>query len=435
MINNIIRSCTTFLAGIILLGSLLIVFNVHVRAATDTTPPKITDISIDKTIAHVGDTVTFSITVEEEETGFTAIRAGMGITQRDKYLKNTAGNFSVSSIFDKEQYTGTYQISRVVTEDDAPGIYQFNDALIQDVMYNMNHYSFFDDDESGRILKDTNSGDQFTIPKTAQLTIINDDYDDYRQITSSSIRSVEIKSHDISYDETIPVDVLFEGEVPETFDFHITFENPLTHDGGRGAYSNNISGNDCAHEGLLYHLNLKPSNGINKWRSGNYQIGGVSISEKGKDLDRIYSNRDGNNYLYEEFDGSLYCEIVGDDLITYTEDPSIDRTAPVFESVKVHQEMVTRPGIVTIDVDISDDIRVTQSYVNVYKDGTCIVGAMDSSHIHNEGPENQKDLSGQLKLYVPREAPLGKCQLVIFTYDSTGNKATYTVDFEIVDEL
>ena len=308
--NTLLRKISAVSLAAVTAMSIAIPKTVSYADGYDTTAPALSSFELSSRSLNVGDTLTFTSNIVEEETGISVAKV---------YI-HTPDNRTISADFNVEggsSLTGDYTASLEITDDFVDGEYSITNVDLKDVNNNSGnlYYSDLDAYVSPRTFTVSNSNN--ILADTFAPTITSLDVEADSVYTEDSATAV-VECHD---DDLASISITYRA-----------LGYPITVTTGKSV---NYDVTEIANDGI-YRVELPTSKYYGQW-----QVMSIVL-------------RDTNN-------NSLYYESLsdyGNDKFTVLKkdgDPDIDVSAPTIDSVTGSATQVIIPGIAKLNVSGSEE--------------------------------------------------------------------------------
>lgn len=361
MKKHILHSCiATFAIWIsMMLASDIHATELQVESGTDTTAPVINQITMDKTVARKGETVTLSLDVVEEGTGVTSASVSI-------YTYNEDGLQIISSQMTENLnwYTGTHELQLTIPADAKSGNYYIGQIDIADLGGNKTQYfdgwdkDGYKTDANGSYVPSLTSENKCYIAMGATIAVTNDNGDDEisPKVTNVSIDADKVKNGSTFYAN---VDVVEEesGIDAITLSFYTYVDGEMKSFSQRQSLDGKKTG--------TYTIPIKVS-GVTR---GNLYLGEVQIWDKANNSSDYFDGWNASGYKKDE-NGYYLPSITSEGQKCYIENGKTlqiisegDVQDPEIDYVKILTSEVVKPDVARVEVhaiedDVIDDIRV-----------------------------------------------------------------------------
>ena len=335
-----------------LLVSLLICFNFkQAHAATDTTAPVVKSISIDKSLAKEGETISITLDLVEEETGI------VGICVNFILVSELTGTHPIGIEMDYSKapiYSGKVTLTNTVYAADLSGLYSLYYVSAIDQNGNKGEYSRdwgapCPQDETGKYLESLNN--------SSNHCYINGP-DAVEFVTSTtenvpSLNTIELKTLSVGENGNIVLE-LDSDNADQIDDVNILMRYLLNGQYVRADLDKNKK--ITIHENkLTYSADVSDT-----MQTGSYVIDSVSLVNSRGDI-TSYFNREDEWDKYQEEDGRFYllsqngdkCFINGSGILKVN--TFVDITEPTLSNAVIRESKIKKPGVIHIDISASDD--------------------------------------------------------------------------------
>jgi phosphotransferase system HPr-like phosphotransfer protein len=264
----------------------------------DVAPPVITGVSVDKTEAHPGDTVTVSIDAQDDASGINEL--SVRLLADNRYLDEMA------AVYNSE--TGKYEIQVTIDDQSRPGTWSIYTIYAADKEYNGYYYY---------------NGDEYDF-STADFTVINENAD----VTPPTVTSVSVDKTEAQPGDTVTVSIDAEDDKSDISYIEVRYRNSY---------------------GYYEYYNAEFNSETNKYE---FTIPVTNETWPGTwNIEAIYlTDSEGNSASYYHNEGY---DFSGGD-ITIIND-SIDFTAPEVTAVSVDKSEANPGDTVTLSIDAIDD--------------------------------------------------------------------------------
>jgi hypothetical protein len=295
----------------------------------DVAPPTVSSVSVDKTEARPGDTVTISVDATDDKSGI------------DKIYVYAEGNYN--SYSDWAAYnpnTKKYELKIPITEDTNPGSWSIYSIVVYDEAGNGGYYR--------------NGNDEYDF-SAANFTVVNDLID----LTPPTILSVSVDKTEANPDDTVTISITADDDK---------------------------SGIDQIYVGVDSNYDYFDGDAIYNVETNKYELK-IPITEKTKpglrSIDYIYViDKAGNDMSY--YNGYEDADFSAANFTVINENADI--TPPTVQNITVDKKEVQPGDTVKVSLDITDD-KSEVSYVRIGYSGSH-GGFMNAEAVYNS--ETQK---------------------------------------------
>lgn len=338
-----------------MLGFLVLLFMVPTRVhatGEDYEAPEINWIKLTKTSfnASAGDKITIEADIVEEGVGVSDFTIWFVDADQDTTLVGSV-SFKLDS---SNQYTGTHTYVADIPSNDLPSNDNYYVSFIAIADYKGNQSCYGNGNSlTGEseifLINQEYSGKKCILYNSTGINIINPNMSSG---TIYEVREVELidKSTRLNERARVRCNVYIDGNPITSMD-QIPFDNVI-------------------YVGPFFLLDQRIEKTgwvIGEIRASDTEVGTMSFSSAGI-MNTYYEGSDGellkdekgyyitsSHWKYSELNG-LKCYFKnGDNKFTVLDNPDIDRTPPIVNSIEILTKSVTKPGIVKVKLDISDD--------------------------------------------------------------------------------
>jgi hypothetical protein len=340
----------------------------------DNAPPKITGVTVDKSEANLGDTVTVSIDAVDDKTGvdYVAVEYFAG----DRYLDELEAVFN--------QTTGKYEVKFSINDQSRPGIWSISSIYVRDKEYNGDYYY---------------NGSEYDF-SAADFSVINENAD----MAPPTVTSVSVDKTEVQLGETVTLSIDATDEKSDISYLEVRYRND--------------------YYGSMYQEAVYNS------ETNQFEVT-IPITEETKpgkwNLNRIYLEDSQGNYdsvyYFDDIDFSAGDYTVINDLI--------DITAPVVNSVSVDKKNAVVGDTVKVSLDVTD-AKSGIDYVNVY------LTSSTGGNIYESAQYNPETKLYEVNIQITETSKPGQWNIYyVDVRDSEYNDETYfngeNADFSAAD--